>query len=209
MDDIIVTVHHRGNPGWTATDMLNDLDGPTTGLRSALLSQHQFDDNDNNNNDNNNNINISFNTNTTSTIYNVVIILVGTNDIGRRHSIEQIVDEIQQLHTICFEYGVLRTVAVAVPPSGFQYRYPDIANQTQQLNNFIQQYSISTQQQQQQQQSENNKHKQQVIYYPFPFEYNPDDEKWSMDQLHLTPIGYQILGENLAPVINDIINDTL
>ena len=113
-------------------------------------------------------------------------------------------NEIQQLHTICFNNGVQRTVAIAIPPSGYQYRYPDIANQTQQLNNIIQQYSISTQQQSKEQ------HKF-IYYYPFPFEYNPNDndEKWSKDQLHLTPIGYEVFGKSLAPFINDIINDTL
>jgi lysophospholipase L1-like esterase len=176
-----VMVRHRGMPGWTASDMLNDLDGPRTGLRSALQSIQD------------------------TSVSIIVIILVGTNDIGRRQRTEeQIVNDIIALHQICYEEGVTDTIAIAIPPSGYQSQVKDVADIVNRINNKLQEFcnnNTTTG-------STNDHQHRRATFIPFPFQYERNGIYWYQDGLHFSKAGYQFLGESLAPVVNEIL-DTL
>jgi hypothetical protein len=58
--------------------------------------------------------------------YTVVIIMIGTNDLGSDHGVEEIVASVAGLHLICHRKGVT-TVGISIPPnafSGARAQYP-------------------------------------------------------------------------------------
>jgi lysophospholipase L1-like esterase len=189
-DNIDVSVYYRGNPGWTATDMLQDLDDPDTGLQT-FIEQYTQEEIDNSNHQKN---------------YTIVILLVGTNDLGyQQNDVDTISNEIQQLHTNCLSlYNVNTTIVLSIPSSGYQYDNNKIRNQAIQINNQLQQYCINSQKQ-----PPNNQHNsfKSSYYIEFPIDYIPNSTSWSKDTLHLSSNGYKLLGTLLAPVINTIITN--
>jgi lysophospholipase L1-like esterase len=183
---IVARVRQRGIPGWTAAAMCQDLDGPNTGLRSALqaFSAMPFptttttgDDDDK--------------SNTANAGVSLVIILAGTNDIGYGSSAHDICQTIITLHRVCLESGVARTLALAIPPSAYQSINAQAASLVQAINQELQDYC--------------RQHPDQTTYMLFPFEYSRDDGNWCADGLHFSARGYQTLGESLAPIVSSIL----
>jgi lysophospholipase L1-like esterase len=123
----------------------------------------------------------------------LVILLAGTNDLGYRQSVEDIVNSITSLHQLCYQEEIPHTIAIGIPPSGYQHSYKEAAECASQVNQKLQAFCDSS----------NNK----ATFVPFPFEWAPNDENWSSDGLHFSSKGYQVLGESLAPVVERIILD--
>ena len=160
-----VMVRHRGLPGWTASQMVQDANGATTGLLTAVRGGMPL---------------------------KLVIILAGTNDLGYTDDPTVISGNIQALHRMCHGEGVPHTLAVGIPPSGYQSMNEEAASLARTVNNQLNEYC----------QSESR-----ASFVPFPFDFAYDDEKWAYDGLHLSAEGYRVLGLSLAPVVEKIIID--
>jgi lysophospholipase L1-like esterase len=98
-----VVVRHRGMPGWTTQQMLQDLDGERTGLRSAIIGAVKQDP---------------------VNALSLVILLAGTNDMAHRSTADEIANNVRTLHQVSYENGVPRTLAIGIPPSGYQSQVP-------------------------------------------------------------------------------------
>lgn len=164
-----VTVRHRGLPGWTAASMVANLDDSTTGLRSALRNVRD------------------------DPPASVVVILAGTNDLGYGESGEKISHHIWKLHEAAWETGVPRTIAIGIPPSGYQSMVEEARNKALDINHGLETACA-------------NNHPR-AAFMPFPFEFERGGENWDEDTLHFSPMGYQVLGESLVPVIERVLDE--
>lgn len=119
------------------------------------------------------------------------IILAGTNDIGYRYPVDLIVRNLLNLHGLCHAREI-PTLALGIPPSGFLQQVAWAREVQQQANADLQAWAQST---------------SLVTFQPFSFfDYaDGDDRYWSADGLHFSPTGYQVLGEELAPIVRDIL----
>jgi len=156
-------VRHRGMPGWTTQMVLDSLDDSRTGLRDAI-SKGKPD---------------------------LVIILAGTNDLGYGETAETITHNLLRLHTTCFENGVDRTVAIGIPPSGYQSQVQQAADMVALINNNIERYAKTTE--------------RRITYMPFPFAFVQGGENWYSDTLHFSETGYRVLAQSLAPIVDQIL----
>ena len=191
-----IRVDYRGMPGWTTAQMLQRANDPETGLVSALQQQKHH--------------------------YSLVIILAGTNDLGHRVPVDQIVRNLEQLHRMALRGGdggggggeeeedndenrkkaAKRTLAIAIPPSGYQSRNPQAAEAARNVNAQLRDWC-------------NNNTSTTTTFVPFPFSWEPprdddddgDEDYWYQDQLHFTQRGYQVLGQRLAPIVAKIFED--
>ncbi|KAL7521710.1 hypothetical protein ACHAWX_006388, partial [Stephanocyclus meneghinianus] len=173
-----IVVRWRGLPGWTASTMLDYLDDPTLGLRSAVNSIRDPS-------------------------LSLVIILAGTNDIGMLTSsmtpsgddvdFEMATEPILSLHRACLESDSgddrggnpeievgsdeLRSLAVGIPGSAWQQMNPSAQKLCNNMNELLE--SVAS--------SPISNFGGRLSFADFPFAYARDDSKWSTDGLHLSP----------------------
>ena len=179
-------VRWRGLPGWTASAMVEYMDDPAGGLRSALNGIR-------------------------NPSLSLVIILAGTNDVGSHTSSmfgsgsvgrvdsRSAADPILRLHRACLdcegEDGKkgIHTLAVGIPGSAWQEMNPDAARLCSEMNDTLREFASS---------------EERVSYvdFPFPFSRRGDAAKWSGDGLHFSPEGYEALGKGLAPCVKQILD---
>jgi lysophospholipase L1-like esterase len=164
-----VVVRHRGLSGWTTNQMLQELDGERTGLRSAIIGAIKQDP---------------------VNALSLVILLAGTNDMAHHSSADGIVANIHTLHQVSYENGVPRTLAIGIPPSGYQSHVSSAAALAAEINGKMEQFV-------------SGEVKASYIASPFPFE--KGGENWAPDTLHFSQRGYQVMGESLAPVVEQIL----
>lgn len=164
-----VVVRHRGMSGWTTEQMLKNLDGERTGLRSAIIGAVKQDP---------------------VNALSLVILLAGTNDMAYHSTADEIADNVRTLHQVSYENGVPRTLAIGIPPSGYQSHVPSAAALAVEINGKLEQFV-------------SEEVKASYIASPFPFERG--GENWAPDTLHFSPRGYQVLAESLAPVVEQIL----
>jgi lysophospholipase L1-like esterase len=160
-----VVVRHVGLPGWTTENMIDQLDGPV-GLRSAIQAIQ-------------------------NPPLSLVIVLAGSNDIGYGSSAEDIISHLLKMHRVAWEAGVPRSLAVGIPPSGYQATNAEAKNLASQINDHLRRTSEGCT----------------MAYEPFPFPFEPDGKNWDVDGLHFSPEGYRDLGESLAPVVRRILQE--
>jgi lysophospholipase L1-like esterase len=120
----------------------------------------------------------------------LVILLAGTNDLGHRREPAEIAQDILDMHKLCHDEGVPHTIAIGVPSSAYQSHYPEAKEKANQVNQAVEQFCDS---------------EPKATYVPFPFDFKQGDEKWASDGLHFSQIGYQVLAENLAPIVEKIL----
>lgn len=165
-------VLHHGMPGWTASSMVDAADDPCCGLRSAIRAVNHPS-------------------------LRCVILLAGTNDLGcvgnreEADRVAKIVSPIQALHEMAWNEGVEITVAVAVPPSGYQDQVSEAAALAEAVNQELKNFC------------DNSGGK--AVFVSFPFDYEREGENWSLDTLHCSPLGYQRLGEYLAGPLMEVL----
>jgi lysophospholipase L1-like esterase len=164
-----VIVQNLGLPGWTAKKMLNNLDGGRAGLRTAIR-------------------------NIQNPPLSLVIILVGTNDMGNKFNEHEITENILKLHQVCYDEGVPRTIAIGIPPSGYQSQDAGAARLAKSVNSNIEKFC--------------RENPERATFHPFPFPFELDGENWDEDTLHFSQIGYQTLGESLVNVVMELLNAT-
>ncbi|GKY93680.1 hypothetical protein MPSEU_000335300 [Mayamaea pseudoterrestris] len=121
----------------------------------------------------------------------LVVILAGTNDLGHGFGEDEIAKNVLQLHKIARRNQVPATLAIAIPPSGYTSQNEAARLVVQGVNEALQEYSAR----------EPN-----MSFTPFPFEFERGGENWSPDTLHLSPTGYEKLGQSLASVVGKILD---
>lgn len=199
-DDGMVDVEWIGLPGWTAGRMVLHKDDDEVGLQNRIRAynkehwQRQQEQQQQKQ--------TATTTTTTSDDYyyhypvSLVILLAGTNDLGHGDDAPTITNHVRALHEICLRNNVPATVAVAIPGSAYQERVAAAATVAATVNDNLQSYcqtraSTTT-----------------STFVKFPFAYKRGGgggENWFDDGLHLSEIGYQRLGESLAPTVADIL----
>jgi lysophospholipase L1-like esterase len=160
-----VLVRHRGLPGWTTQMLLEAADGPE-GLRTTIKAAQPLV---------------------------LVILLAGTNDLGYTSDASAIVNNLIRLHSICHDEGVPKTLAIGVPPSGYQSVNDDARKLAQTVNEQLQQYCAQN--------------PTRMTYVEFPFEFSRSEGNFAMDGLHFTPQGYKLFGESLVPSVESILDE--
>ncbi len=167
-DDNII-VRWRGRPGWTSSQMVSDLQGPE-GLVSTL---HRVEE-------------------TTNDKISLVVLLAGTNDLAFETSSETIAKSIVDLHTAAHQEGV-HTLALSIPPSGWQKQSTEARNLAQEVNQSLKVYA------------ENNVEKMTFTNFPIQ-EFDPTSGFWAPDGLHFSPQGYAYIGNQLALPVKNILD---
>ena len=122
----------------------------------------------------------------------LVILLAGTNDLAYGDRPEPIVQSLLGLHQLCFDEGVKHTIAIGIPSSGYQSINRQVKLLAQAINNDLARFAH---------------HESRTTFVPFPFDFQQDDEKWALDGLHFSPLGYRVLGEALAPTVDFIFKE--
>ena len=176
----IIQVKHFGYPGWTSNQMIQHINDGLPNLGVCNIIQ--------------NNPTIS-----------LIIILVGTNDIGimansgtDKNVGSTIADSIIELHKRVFECAVkenknsnLHTMALGIPGSSYQDRSSIAAELATYINKALKDFASST--------------SLSISYVDFPFLYQQNDTRWGSDGLHLSANGYDVLGKELAPYVKTIV----
>ena len=172
-----VVVRWKGLPGWTAA-MLNEcINDPNVGLQPVLDRNPSL---------------------------SLVIILVGTNDIGTFTStsigadfdVGEAISPILKLHQACLESlddngdQTLRTIALGIPTSLWQEMNSDAARLRVAMNDRLRKFADAN---------------ERVTYVDFPFSFQRGSPNWSPDGLHFSPEGYQLLGHSLSTAVGAII----
>jgi len=180
-------VHHLGIPGWTAENMLNNLDEEHKGLCSVVYR----------------------------TPVSLLIILVGKNDIHRLTPSDDaskasvILSQITELHKAALECsmddekkdfakGKLHTLALGIPGSLFQDHVPVAAKVAAEVNSGLKSFAESF-----------PGGKMHYIDFPIPYVNGvggDGDGSWNEDGVHMTKKGYNRLAKQLAPKVKDILD---
>ena len=170
-------VKHFGFPGWTATNMLDHINDANIGICDIIQ----------------NNLDIT-----------LMIILVGTNDIGTMINSDEmedvartIVNSIIELHNRAFTCANntmknnFHTLALGIPGSAFQEQVPIAAELATSINKSIKEFASSD---------------EKISYIDFPVPYEKNGSEWGRDGLHMSPEGYTLLGKLLAPHVELILD---
>ena len=112
----------------------------------------------------------------------LVVILAGTNDLAYIGQAKPVVTCLPELHKMCWDAGVAKTVAVGIPPSAYQANHLDAADLCCEVNEALKDFCKSN---------------PRATFVPFPFGFVRDG-RWASDGLHLTREGYNCLGSELA-----------
>eukprot|EP00899_Mesostigma_viride_P022575 jgi/Mesvir1/3501/Mv11984-RA.2 len=116
------------------------------------------------------------------------IILAGTNDLVTKKSSDDIIACLQTLHSLCFQAG-MRTLAVAIPESGYQTTHPAIRQKREAVNEKLRAFV--------EQHKDMSAFADLAAALPFPAS-REDTAAWSlwqMDGLHFSATGYDRMGE--------------
>lgn len=167
-------VRHRGMPGWTADAMVDAADDGQYGLRSAVRGIQ-------------------------SPSLSCVIIMAGTNDLGfataspKDEQVSEILTPVKALHEMAWNEGVPRTIAIAIPPSGYQAQVSAAATLAHNVNEELKSFCESS--------------RGKGVFVPFPFEYQRGGDNWSPDSLHFSPTGYAVLGKYMADPVLQVLDE--
>ena len=197
-----VVVTHSGFPGWTSIQLLPELQAALSGYPSQHQQQQQQQQQQQPASSS------SLPSQLPSLLatpqsgyppnYGLILLLAGTNDLAWNTANPDLVaTNVIALHQTAHGMGVPHTIAVAIPPSAFQKRFPQVAESAARVNELLQDYCQT---------------EPRATFVPFPLPYrssgtndNSEDVNWSTDGLHLSPRGYQKMGQSLAPIVEEIL----
>ena len=169
------TVKHFGYPGWTSNDMHNHFndDLPNLGICTIIKSNPTL---------------------------SLMIILVGTNDVGKMGISENggtlIVESIEDLYKKALSCAdeennsSFRILALGIPGSAWQEKMPVAAEMVANINKSLRDYASK---------------KIDYVEFPFVYETPNDTNIWGEDGLHLSNNGYEMLGKELAIYVKSIL----
>ena len=171
-----IIVNHFGYPGWTSNDMHNHFNDDLPNLRICTIIK--------------NNPTLS-----------LMIILVGTNDVGKMGISEKrgtlIVESIEDLYKNALSCAdeennsSFRILALGIPGSAWQEKIPVAAEMVAIINKSLRDYASKK-----------------IDYVEFPFVYETPNNTniWGEDGLHLSKNGYEMLGKELAIDVKSILD---
>ena len=169
-----VVVRWLGLPGWTAASLCDSLDSPN-GLRSILQR---------------------IKASTVGQPASLCVILAGTNDLAYGGDAGPIVGAIAGLHEAAHGEGV-RTVAVSIPPSGWQCADGGARRLADEVNGALRELCAN---------EAPGGIGSMATFVEFPIrEFRRESGLWAPDGLHLSPDGCRILGEGLAGDVSKIL----
>lgn len=120
----------------------------------------------------------------------LVLILAGTNDMAYSTDSQAIFESIRKIHEVAHSKGC-PTVALGIPPSGYQSQQKAAQLLAADINTKLESWASS---------SIGTK------FIPYPVtKFDRDSGMWAPDGLHLSPKGYQTVGESLAPDVVKLI----
>ena len=161
----IVTI---GLSGWSAEKVV-EISGEERGLKTLLQTQGPFD---------------------------LVILLSGTNDLGQRKKSGiskreyEIYENVWSLHEIVHKENV-RTIAVAVPNSAYQFYHANASRLCDRLNNLIMNACNSV--------------VNLCTFVAGQIVYEPASPMFEADGLHFSVIGYENMAKALLPVVMKVL----
>eukprot|EP00667_Euglena_gracilis_P019301 EG_transcript_20650 len=126
--------------------------------------------------------------------YAVCIIMAGTNDLAVGRTAEEILEDVQILHTICHKHGA-RTVALPIPESFslIHNRRAPPAKEWRRFNDALKKWAATL--------------PDKVLFVDMvsriPF--SDDSEDWAIDGLHMSKKGYSHFGDILSDLVRDYI----
>jgi len=123
-----------------------------------------------------------------SSFVDMVIIMAGTNDIFQGNYEEYNVSEsVISMHQLALGNRMVpTTIALDIPGSHAFMTNAVMGKEAHTLSESLQTYAKS---------------EPRTTFVTFPFPYKDGDEKWSKDRIHCTETGYKVLGESLAPIV--------
>ena len=113
----------------------------------------------------------------------LVVLLIGTNDLGRRRDVADIVRDVERLHALLHARHAF-TVSVAIPASGFTERDGDANEKRVAVNDKLEEFC---------------KEREACLAFVAAGEFQK--ELMAPDSLHYNEAGYKELGEKIARVI--------
>jgi lysophospholipase L1-like esterase len=123
--------------------------------------------------------------------FDAVVLLSGTNDLGRRTSPDAVFADLVRLHELVWRAGVKRTVAVGIPESNAsRMRFLDLGENIAKVNALLKAWATTT-----------GADGASARFVPCPAGF--DD--LSVDGLHFTPAGYDKLGAGIADAVGDFL----
>lgn len=176
LPDVVADVSVCGLSSFTAGELLEDIDSTRirdgagrrgVGLRRALLDNGPFD---------------------------LVLIMVGTNDLGQPGDPDRIIGDMCALHEACHKAGI-GTVALSVPPSGAVAELPRYRKRWQRVNSLLSEWVLSKKGDGVRLFVDTN------ALVPF----SEGSELWEEDNLHLSKAGSVRLGESLVPLLKPLL----
>ena len=180
-DPPAASVRWLGRPGWTAPALLTKIDLGEV-LREAAADIDGGDADDDADDDD-----------ADHPPFDLVIVLAGTNDLGYAGEAGPIIEAVEAIHAVAHGSGC-PTVALGIPPSGYQSRSETARALASSVNEAPELWASSD---------------DLATYVPYPIrEFDPTngDGWWSFDGLHFSPEGYRFVAESLAPIVAELLN---
>jgi lysophospholipase L1-like esterase len=158
-------IRWAGFPGWTTKDLRNNVNVPSSSRsQDGLEIQLQKDD------------------------YDVVVILAGTNDLGRGIEPEDIVDNLTFLYGLCHSHNVSKVLAVAIPDSHYLARNSDARGRRDRVTELMEKYG--------------NESRGFLSVVRPTFGWSDSGKTlYDRDGLHLNELGYERLAKDVAAAI--------
>mmetsp|Transcript_92787 Transcript_92787/g.207784 ORF Transcript_92787/g.207784 Transcript_92787/m.207784 type:complete len:333 (-) Transcript_92787:2-1000(-) len=176
LPDVVADVSVCGLSSLTAAELVESLDSARicdgadrrgVGLRKALSDNGPFD---------------------------LVLIMVGTNDLGQPGYSQKIVDDICALHRVCHDQGV-GTVVLSVPPSGAVEELPRYRKRWTLVNAKLSEWALS----------QKDKGVRLFVDTCVLVPFMEGSDLWEEDNLHLSKAGSTRLGAGLAPLLKPLL----
>jgi len=126
--------------------------------------------------------------------FDLVAIMLGTNDLGHRGDPLRIAHHVAKLHKACHDEGV-RTVALSVPPNMGVVESKSYRRKWKQTNDHISEWAQTK--------------GDDVVLYVDTEKLVPceeDSDLWEEDGLHMTQAGSQRFGKLLAPLLAPVLD---
>lgn len=120
----------------------------------------------------------------------VVLIMLGTNDVGWGLAAEDVAANVIRLHTLCHDRG-LHTVVLPLPDSAAYHRHPAACARRMEINKALAEFAAAA--------DPDRCHFAAALEHGFPYDCTSDD--WDFDGLHFTRAGYERFGRLVADTI--------
>lgn len=187
-------VRWKGYPGWTSADLL--AEGGLEGILDNIKSK--------------------------AGPLDLLIVLAGTNDLAyaTENDADKIFNSIVDIHKVAHLNGCKRTIALGIPPSGWQMQSSSARKLADSVNGKLESWATkilhsddddgggtqSEELKEFEEGSGNENGRGTVAFVPFPIEtFDASSGLWAPDGLHFSPEGYETIGKSLASHVMNVL----